>query len=498
MNVVNYIVASICSTFVYSTNAQIINVSTSTQLTNALNNAVAGQTIQLADGVYTATAGFRVPAGRHGTANNTIIITGSRNAVVTTSNINQSNCLWLQGNNYWVVKGFTVRTGKKGIMIDSSFNTKVDSVRVVSTGEEGIHLRKYSSYCTIKNCSIDSIGVVTPDFGEGIYIGSAVSNWCEYTACGMDTCNYNIILKNNFGTYVRAENIDVKEGTQYGIIQENNFNGAGLANANSGNSWMDVKGNYYRVESNTGISTFTDGIQTNIRHPGFGNFNTFNSNNFVVNASGFGFRIQTSGSNGTALNNVVCNNNIVSNATAGLSNIATQACGNPVLLNRGFVNGFNYKINATTTYFFWQLIEPFLIAKMELEYSTDGILFQPYQKLQMNKEATFVEKKFAEGKFFRLKIFSNQAYSFSNVLFVKSSITTSENFWFSANNQNISVFTELNAPYSITIYDVQGKIVTTKKATKSLINWQHHLKRGIYILVITDIYNKKTNYKFSI
>jgi hypothetical protein len=475
MKTVFILVACLFTCYAMSS-AQVVNVTTSSQLTNALNNAVAGQTIQLADGVYTASAGFRVPAGRHGTANNPITIVGSRNAVLTTGNNNQSNCLWLQGNNYWALKGFTARTGKKGIMIDSSFYTTVDSVRVVSIGEEGIHLRKYSSYCTIKNCSIDSIGIVTPDFGEGIYIGSAVSNWCEYTNCGLDTCNYNKVFKNQFGTYIRAENIDVKEGTCCGVIQENNFNGAGLANQNSGDSWMDVKGNYYRVETNTGINSLTDGIQTNIRYAGYGNFNTFNNNTFNVNAIGYGFRIQTSNSNGTALNNVVCNNNTITNASLGISNITTQTCSAPILLNIA-IKHFNYSMQQNNIVFNWQLFGNSTIINSSIEYAANGINFTTIQTLTSNATNAIIDYEKIKNTYCRLKIVAENKAYYSNVVFINAHNNSLINI--AATTSLIAINNTQNKAFNVQIFNTQGVMLHQKQISTS-ISWLHGLKTGVY------------------
>jgi hypothetical protein len=45
-------------------------------------------------------------------------------------------------------------------------------------------------------------------------------------------------LKNKFGPGITAEAIDIKEGTEDGLIEDNDFDGDGLADQNSGNSWL--------------------------------------------------------------------------------------------------------------------------------------------------------------------------------------------------------------------------------------------------------------------
>jgi hypothetical protein len=306
----------------------VINVSTSAQLQNALNNAQPGHVIVLAPNNYFQSGGFTIPAGKNGTATNKITLQCNTNATIGSNNLSTGYGLYLQGNKYWIIKNITVYNSKKGIVLDKSSHNIIKDVRVIKTGDEAIHIRAFSSYNIIRNCFIDSTGLVTAGVGEAIYIGSAESNWCTYTNCNPDTSNYNIIIGNSFGNRVISENIDVKEGTVGGIIKNNQFNGAGLDSVNSADSWIDIKGNYYTIICNTGSNTLLDGFQTHINAVGYGNYNTFSDNMLQLsgNANGYGINIKTSNSIGTAASNIVCTNNIVSNAGAGLTNIATTIC----------------------------------------------------------------------------------------------------------------------------------------------------------------------------
>jgi hypothetical protein len=179
----------------------------------------------------------------------------------------------------------------------------IDGIKVDNIGEEGIHLRKYSSQNTIQNCEIINVGLKTPDYGEGVYIGSAKSNWATYTNGNPDLCDSNKILSNKIGPNITAECIDVKEGTTANIIRGNILDATGITGANSGDSWIDVKGNYTLIESNTGLNPggtiFKDGYQVHVAYTGWGNYNEFKNNSCTVNATGYGFNIQLSGSNGT-------------------------------------------------------------------------------------------------------------------------------------------------------------------------------------------------------
>ncbi len=308
--------------------AQTVNVSTATQLQNALNSAIAGQTIVLANGIYVKSGGFSVPAGRHGTAAAPITLVGTANAVLSSGTTSTGYSLGLNGNNYWRLKGFAVRNAKKGIVIDNSKYTSVQNIRATQFGEEAIHLRTYSSFDTIRGCWIDSTGLLagSAGFGEGIYIGSADSNWATYTSGNPDTCNYNVAIQNVFGAKISAENIDIKEGTKGGYIGFNTFNGAGLSNVNSADSWIDVKGSFYTIEHNTGINTILDGFQTNIIVAGSGNYNVFSNNYFGGIISGRAIQVKLSNAIGTAANNKICLNNVVVNAALGLTNATPTDC----------------------------------------------------------------------------------------------------------------------------------------------------------------------------
>lgn len=301
-----------------------VNVTTSAELVTALNNAVPGQTILLTEASYILSSGFKAPSGVNGTENSPIIIKSTINSIISTGDILKGYALYLPNNNYWIIDGLQITNSKKGIMLDNSNYNVIKNVLVNNIGEEGIHLRTFSTYNTIQNCFIDYTGLTTPGYGEAIYIGSAKSNWINYTGGQMDKCDYNVVEFNSFGDHVAAENIDIKEGTQYGVIRGNIFNGKGLTNANFANCWVDVKGNYYTLECNTGTNSMTDGIETTVSYDGYGCYNTFRNNSFNVgNNNGYAISVRSS-SNGMAVGNIICDSNTFTNAKALTNGTATQ------------------------------------------------------------------------------------------------------------------------------------------------------------------------------
>jgi hypothetical protein len=299
-----------------------VNVFTASQLAAALQDAKQGDDIVLADGIYYGK--FVIDASASGTATNNITLRGSRNAILDGGGISTGYVLYLQAS-FWNIKGITLRNGLKGLMMDGANNNSIDSIKVTNIGEEGIHFRKFSCHNILQNAVVNNTGLKTPDYGEGVYIGSAVSNWAKHSNGVEDRCDSNIIINNTIGPNCTAECIDVKEGTTGGIIKGNSFNSTGITGANSGDSWMDVKGNNYTIENNTGFnpagSVLKDGYQVHCAVNGWGCNNIFSNNNSTVNADGYAINVVLQSSKGQATGNKVLTNNKAVGASKGISNI---------------------------------------------------------------------------------------------------------------------------------------------------------------------------------
>ena len=293
-----------------------VSVSTANQLRSALEAALPGDRIVLADGTYVGV--FK--ALKDGTATQPIVLEGSARAILQGNGVGSGYNLNLQGD-YWVLRGFSATTAQKGIVLDGANHNLLDGLTVRNIGMEAIHLRAFSSYNTVQNCTVTDTGVSNASYGEGVYIGSAQSNWGGISGGQPDRSDFNRVLGNTLGPHVRAEAVDIKEGTTGGEVSGNTFDGTGMSGANAADSWVDVKGNGYRITHNRGTTSLADGFQTHVVLAGWGNDNTFSGNTADVRASGYGFRIQLSGSAGSATGNVVRQDNTVLNATSGVANI---------------------------------------------------------------------------------------------------------------------------------------------------------------------------------
>jgi hypothetical protein len=196
-------------------------------------------------------------------------------------------------------------------------------------------LRDHSSDNIIQNNTVTKTGQDTQSFGEGLYVGSAVSNWKTFSQGGPDHSNNNQLLNNTI-SFTGAENIDIKEGTHGGTIKGNQLDGSGMcldasADCNFADSLVDMKGEGWTIAQNTGSHVHpawkaggqeSDGFQvhviSNTGSEGSGNNNTFDGNT-ISDVGGYGFNIQSKAT-GTILK---CNNT-VTGAGKGFGNIACQ------------------------------------------------------------------------------------------------------------------------------------------------------------------------------
>src|SRR5262249_17508143 len=152
----------------------------------------------------------------------------------------------------------TVTGGQKGVVADGTVGSVIQGLTVSGTGDEAVHLRSFSTDNVVLDNTISDTGHRRDKYGEGVYIGSAVSNWCTYTDCQAERSDRNVV-KGNTITGTSSEAVDIKEGTTGGFVVDNTFDGAGMTGADS---WVDVKGNNYLVQGNTGTDAPVNGMQT--------------------------------------------------------------------------------------------------------------------------------------------------------------------------------------------------------------------------------------------
>lgn len=281
-----------------------VTVHTGGELTSALRAATAGTLIQLAAGTY---AGHFTGTGA-GDPARPITLCGGRDAVLDGGPGGYT--LHLTEARYWRISGLTVHGGQKGVVLDNSQHTVVDGLEIAGVGEEALHLRTNSSDNVVSGNVIHNTGSQQAKFGEGIYIGSAQSNWGRYTGGQPDRSDRNQIIGNTVSD-TTAEAVDIKEGTTGGVLRNNKFTGP----MSAANSWVNVKGNSWQIIGNIGHNSNGDGFSVHQILDGWGLDNTFADNTAVVNGPGYGFNV-TKNQDRT----VVSCGNRAEGAAKGLSN----------------------------------------------------------------------------------------------------------------------------------------------------------------------------------
>lgn len=275
------------------------------ELRAALESAGPGVVIGLEPGVYEGTFAATVS----GSAEQPITLCGPTEAILDGGDVGDGYVLHLDRVANWVVRGFTIRNGEKGLMADGTVGSRIEGLTVTGIGHEAIHLRRASTDNLVIGNTISDTGNTREKFGEGVYVGTAESNWCEISDCEPDRSDRNVIEGNTiFDT--TAEAVDVKEGTSDGVVRGNSFDGSSLAGADS---WVDVKGNDWLIEGNVGLRSPQDGFQTHEIVDGWGTRNVFRANVATVDGPGFGYSLTP------VLDNVVRCDNTAVGAGEGLS-----------------------------------------------------------------------------------------------------------------------------------------------------------------------------------
>jgi hypothetical protein len=273
-------------------------VSNAEQLSAALAAAKPGDSIALADGTYTG----KFVTTRSGTQQAPIFLCGGKGAVLDGGGIKAGYAFHLNGASWWRLVGFTVQNGQKGVVADHSQRSVIQGLTVTNIGDEAIHLRSFSSDNLVVGNTVSRTGQRREKFGEGIYIGSATSNWEKYSQGGPDRSDRNVVRGNSISA-TTAESVDIKEGTTGGALIDNVFDGSSLTEEGA-DSWVDVKGNGWLIQGNVGRNSPKDGYQTHDVEDGWGTGNVFRAN-AAINIKGYGIALTP-----PLANKVACDNKV--------------------------------------------------------------------------------------------------------------------------------------------------------------------------------------------
>ena len=182
--------------------------STASELRNAVKNAKAGDIIKVAPGEYDLQS-QKVYSEAEGTSDLPITLEAlDKNdpPVLKCSSPEHNYVLHIIGD-YWCIDSLILTNAQKGIVLDNSDNTVIQNCEIYDIGAEAVAIRDGSSYCTVQSCYIHDTGLVSPGYGEGVYIGSSKDK-TEFDF----KCDYNKVMDCKFRN-VAAEHVDVKEYT---------------------------------------------------------------------------------------------------------------------------------------------------------------------------------------------------------------------------------------------------------------------------------------------
>jgi nitrous oxidase accessory protein NosD len=290
--------------------AATVTVTSADALSRALQDARPGTVINLAHGNYAGT--FTIT--RSGTAAAPIWICGTPASMINGDDQTHGYGFHIDHAGYVRLSGFMVTNAQKGVVVDGCTGCLIQDLVVQNIGDEGIHLRAATTATVVRGNTVSHTGTFERMFGEGIYVGTAQSNWCTISGCQPDRSDGNV-LRDNVISATGAESIDIKEGTTSGLVVGNTFDGTGMEGADS---WVDVKGNGWTIQDNSGRHTPEDGFQTHRILAGWGTGNTFTGNTAEVDGPGYGFHLTP-----VADNQVTCSNT-ATNAGKGLANVACR------------------------------------------------------------------------------------------------------------------------------------------------------------------------------
>ncbi|MCR6031317.1 hypothetical protein GGQ22_07645 [Nocardioides sp. zg-579] len=249
-------------------------IGSSAELRVALAEASPGDVLVLAEGRYDG----RFRATVSGTAERPVTLCGPAGAVLDGGSTGGGYTLHLEEASYWRLVGFSVTGAQKGLVLDGASHNRVVGLRISGTGQEGLHLRTGSSDNLVARNRVWATGLVDPGFGEGVYVGSARSNWCELTDCEPDRSDGNRVVGNRvWGT--GAEAVDIKEGTRGGVLRGNRLRGGRVVD-----SVVDLKGNGWVVAGNRIVAPTGDGVQVHVVAPGWGRRNAVRANDVTAPA----------------------------------------------------------------------------------------------------------------------------------------------------------------------------------------------------------------------
>ena len=283
---ISALAAAMFSPVIHADSRQIL-VTDAAELSNALRDAAAGDEIILREGIYKPDSESGLWKAFQATADGTseqhiILRSEDPGHPATISGLTpESKCALYITGSYWEIRDLIIGTACKGIFLAKSEHSLISGCEVCNTGDEAIHIIDDSSYNLIENCYVHDTGLLTPKYGEGVYIGSA-KNATDYGFA----CHYNTVRRCRFGPNIAADHVDIKEYTIGNVVEYCTFDGTGMKGENGGDSFVEIKGNDAIIRYNTGYRNECEkqlyGFDMNVQLEGWGQNNKIYDNTLYL------------------------------------------------------------------------------------------------------------------------------------------------------------------------------------------------------------------------
>lgn len=289
-----------------------MTVQSADSLRVAMRDAIAGDTILVAPGIYTGSTSLsgdpgNLPngtgyfwIGNDGTAQHPIVVVAQDPAnppVLQGTTVSSGYVVHVTGDHV-ILKNLILETGDKIVVFDNASHGLIEDCELRRSGNELLHIRDASSNVVIHRSVLHNSGNVAPNFGEGIYIGTDQARWGADDVQKTGTVAPwwgDKAVSEGFGGYdwrvhgtkvecshlhdISAEPIDIKEGTQYTEVTGNVFDGdstgrkGGASYFDYVDSYIDQKGvkgafrrNVFYAGTNTGLVAYVAEVKRSFPH----------------------------------------------------------------------------------------------------------------------------------------------------------------------------------------------------------------------------------------
>ncbi len=225
-------------------------------LQSAMNNAMPGDVIAVAPGMYTAMpVSVTVHGGATGTMATPVVFEGPNGGTasqpITLTALDPSHPPVLQGpgtainsgyvvhvnGGYWNIQNIITTNDSKGIILDGCNNSLICGVEVYGTGDEGLHLRDGTSNTTVEGANVHDTGQIQQVFGEAFYVGSWQASDPGYNRA----CDNNVMKNSHLGPNIGSKYANFQPGTSGSTLDTVYFQGPGTSCANAGTSFVSNK-----------------------------------------------------------------------------------------------------------------------------------------------------------------------------------------------------------------------------------------------------------------